>query len=391
MRLNLRLCYSLALLFLAQFAFGLPGNKNIKITSFSRVFYDDNVFMRAAGTTNQLDTLYYSQSFGVDAKFFRDMITLKATPEVRHRQVDNKTMFFGSLGTKTKNQFGPKIVVESANTFSHSEREPSSLDDDIDVTYFMNKAFGQVSWQPTYLNKVRLGYEKSIKRWSENLPVGSGTELTNGDFTKDTYTLTLERISGKRFILEAIGKKSALEYNGDRGALDTDILYGQISYVPNSYTIIKINYGRIFAEAINQAGDLTEYSTPTYGANITFFTPRGTVLGFNTIYEVMDSSVAYWNMKENLKFMMIAKYKITPKLELSGMLLDMHTNYKDIGNRYEGLGLERKEEVLVSSITLSWKYNEFHYAEVGYQGMHLFNEDADVFKNKYFIGYKLQF
>ena len=390
MRLNLRLCYSLALLFLAQLAFGLPGNKNIKITSFSRVFYDDNVFMRAAGTTNQLDTLYYSQSFGVDAKFFRDMITLKATPEVRYREVDNKTLFFGSLGTKTKNEFGPKIVVESANTFSHSEREPSSLDDDIDVTYFMNKADAKVSWQPTYLNKVRFGYEKYIKRWSENLPVGSGTELTNGDFSKDTYTLTLERISGKRFILEAIGKKSSLEYNGTRGALDTDILYGQISYVPNSYTIIKINYGRIFAEAINQAGDLTEYTTPTYGANITFFTPRGTVLGFNTIYEVMDSSVAYWNMKENLKFMMIAKYKITPKLELSGMLLDMHTKYKDIGNRYN-LSLEREEEVLVSSITLSWKYNEFHYAEVGYQGMHLFNEDADVFKNKYFIGYRLQF
>ncbi len=368
MRLNLRLCYSLALLFLAQLAFGLPGNKNIKITSFSRVFYDDNVFMRAAGTTNQLDTLYYSQSFGVDAKFWRDTITLKATPEVRHRQVDNKTLFFGSVGTKTKHEFGPKIVVDSAN----------------------NKSFAQISWQPTYLNKVRFGYENYIKRWSENLPVGSGTELTNGDFTKNSYTLTLERISGKRFILEAIGRKSLLEYNGTRGALDTDILYGQISYVPNSYTIIKVNYGRIFAESINQAGELTEYTTPTYGANITFFTPRGTVLGFNTIYEVMDSSVAYWNMKENLKFMLIAKYKLTPKLELSGMLLDMHTTYKDIGNRYN-LNLEREEEVLVSSITLSWKYNEFHYAEVGYQGMHLFNNDADVFKNKYFIGYRLNF
>jgi hypothetical protein len=390
MRLNLRLCYSLALLFLAQLAFALPGNKNIKITSFSRVFYDDNVFMRAAGTTNQLDTLYYSQSFGVDAKFFRDTITLKATPEVRHRQVDNKTLFFGSVGTKTKHSFGPKIVVDSANTFSHSEREPSSLDDNIDVTYFMNKSSAQISWQPTYLNKVRFGYENYIKRWSENLPVGSGTELTNGDFTKNSYTLTLERISGKRFILEAIGKKSLLEYNGNRGALDTDTLYGQISYVPNSYTIIKVNYGRIFAETINQAGELTEYTTPTYGANITFFTPRGTVLGFNTIYEVMDSSVAYWNMKENLKFMVIAKYKITPKLELSGMLLDMHTTYKDIGNRYN-LTLEREEEVLVSSITLSWKYNEFHYAEIGYQGMHLFNDDADVFKNKYFIGYRLNF
>jgi hypothetical protein len=72
------------------------------------------------------------------------------------------------------------------------------------------------------------------------------------------------------------------------------------------------------------------------------------------------------------------------------MLLDMHTTYKDIGNRYN-LTLEREEEVLVSSITLSWKYNEFHYAEIGYQGMHLFNDDADVFKNKYFIGYRLNF
>ena len=96
-------------------------------------------------------------------------------------------------------------------------------------------------------------------------------------------------------------------------------------------------------------------------------------------------------MKENLKLMMIAKYPITPKLEVSGMILDMHTSYKDIGNRYSNINLERDEEVLVSSITFSWRYNEFHYAEVGYQGMHLFNKDADVFKNKYFVGYRLVF
>ena len=60
-------------------------------------------------------------------------------------------------------------------------------------------------------------------------------------------------------------------------------------------------------------------------------------------------------------------------------------------NRYEGLDLEREEEVFVSSVTLSWKYNQFHYAEIGYQGLHLFNDDADVFKNKYFVGYRLKF
>ena len=104
----------------------------------------------------------------------------------------------------------------------------------------------------------------------------------------------------------------------------------------------------------------------------------------------MDSSVAYWNMKENLKTAVIVKYPITPKLEISGMGAHLITNYKDIGNRYN-IGLEREEEVFVSSITLAWRYNQFHYAEVGYQGLHLFNKDADVFKNKYFVGYRWVF
>jgi hypothetical protein len=105
----------------------------------------------------------------------------------------------------------------------------------------------------------------------------------------------------------------------------------------------------------------------------------------------MDSSVAYWNMKENLKTSLMVKYPITPKLDVSAMGAHLITNYKDIGNRYQGLGLEREEEVFVSSITFAWKYNEFHYAELGYQGLHLLNKDADVFKNKVFVGYRLKF
>ncbi len=96
-------------------------------------------------------------------------------------------------------------------------------------------------------------------------------------------------------------------------------------------------------------------------------------------------------MKENLKTSVMLKYPITPKLEVSAMGAHLSTSYKDIGNRYAGLNLERDEEVFVSSISLAWKYNKFHYAEIGYQGLHLFNKDADVFKNKYFIGYKWVF
>ena len=380
----------LSILFCLSLVLSGYAEKKFKLTSFSRIFYDDNVFMRAAGTTNQTDTFYFSQSLGIDAKFFKDLITLKAQPEIRHREVDNKTQYFGSAALKSKWEITPKLVLDSANTFSHSEREPSDIDDDIDVTYFMNKSSYELAWQPRYLLKLKGGYENYIKRWSDNLPVGSGTELTNGDFTKNTYSFIAEQILGKRFILELVGKKSFLEYNGIRGAIDVDTYYAQFSYVMNPSTIIKINYGGIDALIEDQAGNITEYSTPTYGANITYFTEKGTVIGFNTVYEVMDSSVAYWNMKENLKTAVIVKYPITPKLEISGMGAHLITNYKDIGNRYN-IGLEREEEVFVSSITLAWKYNEFHYAEVGYQGLHLLNKDADVFKNKYFIGYRWNF
>ena len=384
----MRFLLCILLLAITGIAYGLGG---IKFTSFSRIFYDDNVFMRAAGTPNQTNTFYYSQSLGIEDKFFRDLITLKAQPEIRYRAVDNKTLIFGNAALKSKWEITPKLVLDSANTFSHSEREPSDIDDDIDVTYFMNKSSYLLSWQPRYLLKLKGGYESYIKRWSDNLPVGSGTELTNGDFTKNTYSFIAEQILGKRFILELVGKKSFLEYNGTRGAIDTDTYYAQFSYVMNPSTIIKINYGGINALIKDQAGDYTKYTTPTYGANITYFTERGTIIGLNSVYEVMDSSVAYWNMKENLKTALIVKYPITPKLEVSAMGAHLITNYKDIGNRYQGLGLKREEEVFVSSITFAWKYNEFHYAEVGYQGLHLFNKDADVFKNKYFVGYRINF
>jgi hypothetical protein len=375
------------LLVITTISYGLGG---IKFTSFSRIFYDDNVFMRAAGTPNQTDTLYYSQSLGIEGKFFKDLINLKAQPEIRYRAVDSKTLIFGNVGIKSKYEITPKLILDSANTFSHSEREPSDIDDDLDVTYFMNKSSYELTYQPRYLLKLKGGYESYVKRWSENLPVGSGSERTNGDFTKDTYSFTAEQILGKRFILEAVGKKSYLDYNGTRGAIDTDTWYAQFSYVMNPSTIIKFNYGMIDALIEDQYGNLTEYSVPTYGANITYFTPKGTVIGFNTTYEVLDSSVAYWNMKENLKTSLMIKYPITPKLEISGMAAHLLTSYKDIGNRYN-IGLEREEEVFVSSITLAWKYNEFHYAEVGYQGLHLLNKDADVFKNKVFVGYRLVF
>ncbi|MBV32899.1 MAG: hypothetical protein CMK36_05605 [Porticoccaceae bacterium] len=381
----------LSILFCLSLVLSGYAEKKFKLTSFSRIFFDDNVFMRAAGTPDQTSTFYFSQSLGIDGKFFRDLITLKAQPEIRHRTVDSKTLVFGNIGIKSKYEITPKLILDSANTFSHSEREPSDIDDDIDVTYFMNKSSYELAWQPRYLLKLKGGYENYVKRWSDNLPVGSGTELTNGDFTKNTYSFTAEQILGKRFILELVGKKSFLEYNGVRGAIDTDMYYAQFSYVMNPSTIIKINYGGIDALVKDQAGNLTEYSTPTYGANITYFTERGTVIGLNTVYEVMDSSVAYWNMKENLKTALIVKYPITPKLEVSAMGAHLITNYKDIGNRYQGLGLEREEEVFVSSVTLAWKYNQFHYAEVGYQGLHLFNKDADVYKNKVFFGYRWVF
>ncbi len=378
------------LIVLLLIASTLYAEKKFKLTSFSRIFYDDNVFMRAAGTPDQTSTFYFSQSLGVEGKFFRDLINLKAQPEIRHRSVDNKTLIFGNIGIRGQYEITPKLILNSTDSFSHLEREPSDLDDDLDVTYFIYKSSYMLTWKPRHLLKVKGGYESHIKRWSENLPVGVGNELTNGDFTKDTFTFGAEQILGKRFILEVIGKKSFLDYSGNRGAIDNDAYYAQFSYIMNPSTVLKINYGITDALIEDQYGTLTEYSTPTYGANITYFTEKGTVILLGTVYEVLDSSVAYWNMKENLKTSLMIKYPITPKLEVNVMGAHLLTSYKDIGNRYNA-GLEREEEVFMSSITFAWKYNESHYVEVGYQGLHLLNKDADVFKNKAFVGYRWNF
>ena len=383
----MRLLLCAVLLTITTIAYGLGG---IKLTSFSRIFYDDNVFMRAAGTPDQTSTFYFSQSLGIEGKFFRDLINLKAQPEIRYRSVDDKTLIFGNIGIRSRYEITPKLILDSSDSFSHLEREPSDINDDLDVTYFINKSSYMLTWKPRHLLKIKGGYESYIKRWSENLPVGVGNELTNGDFTKDTFTFGAEQIFGKRFILEVIGKKSLLDYKGGRGAIDTDTYYAQFSYIMNPSTILKINYGIIDALIEDQYGTLTEYSVPTYGANITYFTEKGTVILLGTVYEVLDSSVAYWNMKENLKTSLMIKYPITPKLEVNVMGAHLLTSYKDIGNRYNA-GLEREEEVFMSSITLSWKYNENHYTEVGYQGLHLLNKDADVFKNKVFVGYRWVF
>lgn len=373
---------------LPRLCFGILGD-NLELTSFSRLFYDDNIFM-VASDKNQTGTLYFSQTLGVNGTLFYDKLTIRSTPEIRKRYIDNKTFFFGSSLMKLDQEIGPKIKVELENSFNHAEREPSSLSDvNEDVTHFMNKASGRISWQPTYLNKLKFRYENYIKRWSDNLPLG--LDLTNGDFSKDSYSLSYERIMGKRFISELIWTSSNLEYNGERGGFLSDNVYAQLSYVPNGYMVIKGSYGYMESESINQSGQIYQTKAPTYSANVTFFTPKGTTLGINMIYDITDSAAGYWNAKENLKTTIIAKYPITPKTEISVMGLFMETDYLSEYNRYENVDLSRREEVLVTSITLSWRYNKNHYAEIGYQGMHLFNKDADVFRNKAFIGYRLKF
>jgi hypothetical protein len=388
MRIFFLLC-----LFASQ-SFGLAGGKH-EINIFSRGFYDDNIFMHASNA-EPVDSFYHSHNITGKSKLFRDRVTLSKAIEFRRRIVDDQTFLFGSTKIKAENDFGPRLNVKFDNGFSHSEREPSDFvdassnpADSMDVTFFSNKSKALISWQNTYLDKFRYGYEKSIKRWSDNLPLGN--DLTNGDYTKNTHSLILERINNRRFITEVIGTKSDLEYNGNRGGYDSHTLTGQITYVPNSYMVIKGMYGRHWSTILNQAGNYYDTSRPVYGANVTFFTPRGTTLGFNLIYDVSDSGAGYWNAKENRKAMVIAKYPFTPKTEISFMGLWMQTEYFAEYNRYEGLDLERLEDIFVSSVTLTWNYNRNHYAEIGYQGMHLFNRDADVFKNKVFIGYKLKF
>lgn len=365
----------------------LPPEPKVKFTSFSRVFYDDNIFTAASGAAKD-DSLFYSQTLKIAYK--DELIQAAATPELRYRQADGRRFIFGNAMFKKQANFTPKLQFELGGFLSHAEKEPTGFDDVADITFLMGKWHYQVTWHYKYLDKIKVKHETYAKAWSENAEL-SPNVLTNGDFWKDTYTFTYERIMNRRFIGELIYTYADLEYNGDRGGFEQSMVQAQLSYVPNSFMIIKGNLGYIKGESFSEEGISGIIDTPTYGANVTFFTPRGTLLGFNAIYEVVDSSIAYWNTKETFKTQIMAKYPITPKLEISAMLMTMHNKYEQGYNRYDAYDLYRDEKVVVESITLSWKRNHSHYYELGYQGLHLFNDDANVFRNKIFLGYRIDF
>ena len=62
----------------------LPPEPNLKFTSFSRVFYDDNIFTAASGAAKD-DSLFYSQTLKIAYK--DDLIQAAATPDIVKQMV----------------------------------------------------------------------------------------------------------------------------------------------------------------------------------------------------------------------------------------------------------------------------------------------------------------
>ena len=299
-------------------------------------------------------------------------------------------MWFGNGLLKFNTEITPVLLFGLKNMYTVAEKEPTALDDTVDMHFHQNTSLFNLDWRPAYLTTIKLLYDNKVKRWSEDAAIGP-QYYTRGDFTQNIYGFTFERIHNQRFISALTARDSSLDYNGNRGGFTYGSWDYKFSYVPGPYFLFSVGCGQTIGEATGQEGQVYEFSVPTYLAEATYFTARGTVIGLKLVYDVTDSSVAYWNVKENFKLSLMAKYPITPKLNLSAMVVNVRSTYQVNFNRFNNYDLYRQENVYVSSLILDYNFNSNQYWELGYQGLHLFNVDSNLYRNKLFLGYKLKF
>lgn len=376
----------IALLCLTSIIFA--EERPLKIQAFSRFFYDDNIFSKTPGL--ETDSGYISNTISIEGKALSDRISYKFAPELRYRLVDKKIMGFGNGLLKFDGEFTPVLLFGLKNMYTVAEKEPTALDDTVDMHFHQNTAQINIDWRPAYLTTLKLLYDSKVKRWSEDALL-MPTYYTRGDFDQNTFGFQFERIHNRRYISALTTRKSFLDYNGNRGGFDYGSFDYKFTYVPGPFFLFSVGFGHTRGTATSQEGVTHSFSVPTYLAEATYFTARGTTIGLKMIYDVTDSSVAYWNVKENFKLSLMAKYPVTPKLNISAMVMNIKSTYQVNFNRFDDYDLYREEDVYVSSLIIDYNFNANHYWELGYQGLHLFNVDADLYRNKYFLGYKIRF
>ena len=385
----------LVFLSLVQSSFGLL-NDLIILKNHTRPGYDDNIFTRTTG--NETGSYYVEQIVSIDAILAasqRYMLSSVYSPKFVWRDIDNKQMLYHTYNGKLQYKLSRKTTIDASHKWSVSEREPTDIDIDADITWEQTQTDLQFSHTYSRKHSTVVGLSRKTKEWSENLPA-VGEMNTDGDFVQ--YAANIHQIyevfQGKLFWTYGI-EAAHHEYVNDRGGFYGGDIYNNIIYVLNPKAILQLDYWYGHATTVLQ-GDDGHHETdgggwgPSWKVSLNSQWSKNLMTGLNISYETTDSSIAFWNSKDVYKVMANVKYNITPKLETMSAIVLSESHYLEDYDR-NGTGLTREDMLGVVICNTTYNISRNHALELNFMGFAMNPDDKvqGVARNKLTLGYRL--
>ncbi len=371
-------------------------NDLIIVKNHTRPGYDDNIFTRTAG--NETGSYYVEQIVSIDAILSasqKQMLSTMYSPKFVWRDIDNKQMLYHNWTTKLQYKPNPKSTIDASHKWTISEREPTDIDIDSDITWEQTQTDLQFSHTYSRRHSTVIGLTRKTKEWSENL-LAVGDMYTDGDF--EQYSANIHQIyeiwQGKLFWTYGI-EAAHHEYVNDRGGFYGGDIYNNLMYVLGQSSILQLSYWYGHATTVLQGED-GEHETdgggwgPSWKVSLNSQLSKNLMTGLSVSYETVDSSIAFWNSKDVYKAMVNAKYNITPKTEIMSALVLTDSRYLEDYDR-NGTGLTREDILGVAICNFTYNINRNHAAEINFMGFAMNPDDEvqGVARNKLTIGYRL--
>ena len=371
-------------------------NDLIILKNHTRPGYDDNIFTRTSG--NETGSYYVEQIVSIDAILAADqryMLSTMYSPKFVWRDIDKKQMLYHTWVSKLQYKLpNQKSTIDTSHKWTVSEREPTDIDIDADITWEQTQTDFQFSHTYSRKHSSVFKLQNKTKRWSENL-LAVGEMYTDGDF--DQYTLSAQQILevwyGKLFWTYGV-EGTYHDYANSRGGYRNVQLYNNIVYVLNPKAVLLLDtwYGNHIT--VLQEDDRIQLSTenylPSWKVAVNSQWSKNLMTGLNISYETIDSSIAFWNAKDVYKIMANVKYNITPKLETMSAIVVSKSNYLEDYDR-NGTGLTREDYLGVVIWNNTYNIDKNHALELNFMGfaMNPHKDLESVARNKLTFGYRL--
>ena len=369
-------------------------NDLIIIKNHTRPGYDDNIFTRTSG--NETGSYYVEQIVSIDAILSASqsqMLSTLYSPKFVWRDIDNKQMTFHNWTTKLQYKLpNRKTTIDTSHKWTVSEREPTDIDIDADITWSQTQTDLQFSHTFTRKNSVVFAMTRKTKEWSENL-LAVGEMYTDGDFEQYSGSAhnIYELIHGKLFWTTGL-EGTHHEYVNDRGGFYGADFYNSLMYVIGGSSILQLDYWYGHATTVLQEGTDGGGWGPSWKASLNSQWSKNLMTGLTLSYETVDSSIAFWNSKDVYKAMANLKYNITPKIETMTAVVCTESNYLADYDRNR-TDLTRKDYLAVVICNTTYNINKNHALELNFMGfaMNPHRDLESVARNKLTVGYRLTF